>query len=793
MFNSKGAYYKRLIYSYISLFVFPLIIIVLLSHLYITPTIYKKEVDYSNRLLNHIANSTEMVFNEINQIAFNYSIDSDFQKVLSSEPIHDTYFIREVTNRIARIQHANENLHSVYLYSTYNNKVIHSEGFYRHLDNFYDREFLEQYIDTNKKTLVESRFINIENNIGKITGKTKVISIVKYLRGRHGIFVFNIRESTVRNIIESLSGNNGTVLIIGKHGNIISHSHDDNTANSLISAEFLDSITTSNKNNFTISGNGNTLSNEKMVSFVKSNLQNWIFVNIVDTGNLRAASIKITAIVFSASLLCMILGLLSAFLFSRKIYTPVELLMSNIKKIISRNEESVGKSYIDTVDEFKYINFVIDRWADEEKSMKEKLSSSNALAAERFLQKLLTGEIPENEIQKKPDFLNLELKDGFFIVITVELDNWERLTYHMSEKEINRAKEHIRDIIREKFAECGYNITSANFEQKRLSAVISYTKEQKIEAVSNVLNVANCVKRTIREQLGSSVSIGIGEPISSRHEIFKSYYQSCNALDYKILYGSSQILYISDLRRGKSKNYIDLYRIEFDNELILKAVVNMDCNKIVRQFEKTVDKLINIGADTSYIRILFLQYIGSISRISYELNIDSAKDIGNSEYENAIKCRTVTDMKSYIYSYTQKIIQAYEEGKENDITNEIVEKVKNHIISNYDEAICLDSMADMVYVSKYHLSRIFKQKVGKKFNEFLNSTRIEKAKEFLETTNLDIKDIAGKVGYDTPNSFSRMFKNRTGLSPTAYRNRLKRTHLQAEEIHLWSNKRVPEQ
>ena len=75
-------------------------------------------------------------------------------------------------------------------------------------------------------------------------------------------------------------------------------------------------------------------------------------------------------------------------------------------------------------------------------------------------------------------------------------------------------------------------------------------------------------------------------------------------------------------------------------------------------------------------------------------------------------------------------------------------------------------------------SRTFKRRFAKTTGytplHYVQSVRIEEAKHMLETSNSAIDDIAGLVGYDEPNSFRRLFKRTTGISPHQYRVRFKK-------------------
>ena len=70
-----------------------------------------------------------------------------------------------------------------------------------------------------------------------------------------------------------------------------------------------------------------------------------------------------------------------------------------------------------------------------------------------------------------------------------------------------------------------------------------------------------------------------------------------------------------------------------------------------------------------------------------------------------------------------------------------------------------------------NLVSFYRIKTGISPKEFLRNCRIEKAEKLLTETTLSVSDIAGQVGYPDPFTFSKFFKNITGLSPRDYRNR----------------------
>ena len=83
-------------------------------------------------------------------------------------------------------------------------------------------------------------------------------------------------------------------------------------------------------------------------------------------------------------------------------------------------------------------------------------------------------------------------------------------------------------------------------------------------------------------------------------------------------------------------------------------------------------------------------------------------------------------------------------------------------------------MADHVYVSQWHLSKLLNKVTGQNFSELLNAMRIRKATELLKDPGLRISDIAEQVGFVDLAHFSRVFKKQEGMRANEYRNKLKK-------------------
>ena len=103
--------------------------------------------------------------------------------------------------------------------------------------------------------------------------------------------------------------------------------------------------------------------------------------------------------------------------------------------------------------------------------------------------------------------------------------------------------------------------------------------------------------------------------------------------------------------------------------------------------------------------------------------------------------------------------------KENSIVNEITEIIRQ----TYTDNISIALIAEQVHLTPNYVSMIFKKICGMTIMEFVTDLRIQKAKELIVTTDLQIQEIAEYVGYNNQYYFSSVFKKKTGVQPKNYR------------------------
>ncbi len=97
-----------------------------------------------------------------------------------------------------------------------------------------------------------------------------------------------------------------------------------------------------------------------------------------------------------------------------------------------------------------------------------------------------------------------------------------------------------------------------------------------------------------------------------------------------------------------------------------------------------------------------------------------------------------------------------------------VDGIINYLNSNYMNKINSDQLEDLFEVNFDYINRVFSDRTGHTIFQYLNSIRINQAKELISTTNLNFNEIAYLTGIEDQYYFSKIFKKYCGITPTQY-------------------------
>lgn len=412
---------------------------------------------------------------------------------------------------------------------------------------------------------------------------------------------------------------------------------------------------------------------------------------------------------------------------TRSLYRPIKELVSETKSIVPADNED---------DEIKLLKRGTEQAHQLSKDLRETLSEKERLLNYKQNRDLLFGILPP-EAERKAD--------QYYVVAVFSLHNLA------SEEKRYLFKQYLQ-------------------EKLEGSAGVRYINTEDI-ACALILEADSleAARRFISEILEGSpadadaeVQIALSDPGFGLESIKTLYLQCSLLLQYKYLYRQQRFLSADLIPLKADENYS--YPLSAENSLIQMVLTgNPESLKIFDRIIGQNEKIMASAPQTQ--RRFVLMLTGTLHRILREfyMEIPLSYDLNHLDEEwqsPEIFARIRQDISDIL-----NFVASKEKKEDDDLAKILLTYIEEH----YHEDIMLVDLAEKINASEKYCSTLFKQSVGENFKTYLNNFRIERAKEILRAQpDAKISEVAERVGFNSANTFIRVFSKRVGLTPKAF-------------------------
>lgn len=414
---------------------------------------------------------------------------------------------------------------------------------------------------------------------------------------------------------------------------------------------------------------------------------------------------------------------------------------------------------VENFDEFKILHNTLNRLQDLNENLIETQEFTNSLLAQQYYQNLLTD--PDGYLaEKTPPYFP---DDGNFCVglihFSLDTNESERFIddFHFRQLELYKNLffqecVHLKNIVfvRLSIYRCGLVINSENIEEAK----------HIVSQIFSKISGSKEISRSWEEQI-------ILSPVQNGFEnIHQCYLKALKIAEYLPALPHEKIITYEQIAGIDSTTYS--YPLSTELKLI-QEVINGN-NKALNLFDELIrENLVNKVLSMDILQNFIYTLIGTINRIFQELKVPPEEFIGRSIhyeywYTHWADSTTITEIKSVL---SDIICKQNQRSQHQDKV--LLSQMLDYIHENYKDNIMLNDLAAQFNISPKYCGILFKQLSDNNFKDYLNNYRIEQAKKFIaENPSLKTKDLSLMTGFNSSNTFIRVFSKYTGFTPQKY-------------------------
>ena len=289
------------------------------------------------------------------------------------------------------------------------------------------------------------------------------------------------------------------------------------------------------------------------------------------------------------------------------------------------------------------------------------------------------------------------------------------------------------------------------------------------------------ISQSVRRIMKMSCLIGVGRSVGSLSHIHEAYIEAMSAIRYSRK-NKEEVYFISDIERADD---FDMEKMQGYIEEVERMIRSGGSQELEAYLKQMFDSVEQEHISMMEIHFLIVRLVSAVSRIVYAV----VDEEGAAQLQKKSPLQSVDSFENYgavrsrciFFCLAARELIAEQRKKSSTL---LCDKALGIIENSYmDQELSLVSVSNEISVSPNYLSALIKRSTGRTFIDLLTKKRIETAKELLLCTNLKIKEISEKCGYNDQHYFSYCFKKYEGLSPNACRQKLEEEKTSREQWH----------
>ena len=504
-----------------------------------------------------------------------------------------------------------------------------------------------------------------------------------------------------------------------------------------------------------------------VISFSSSQIAEWKFVSIIPYSIFWEKIEYIRKLSFAGLFLCVILGAISAYAFSRKNYNP-------INKILNGLTKKQSLSFDSKYNEYSVILQAINDTLNEKESIRKKLENQNNILRINSLIRLLNGKIDETmPMQDILTSYDVHFDTNHFAVLLIHITDISEFLSKDSFESRDKALMLVKFITINIFEEIvnrnhiGYMVELEGM----LACIVNFrNKEESSKDCENkgdypgMLEIVKEAQQIILDKFHFHTEVSISDIHEHMPGISTAYQEAIEAMEYMLVMGNRQVVQYGDFKNSQYSYY---YSIASEQKLsnFIKTGSFKEAEIMLDEIFKT--SFMHSHFSIEIIKCMMFDIVSTIIK-----TVNDICDVTFLESLQPVKClnscRSVLEMKKQIVDMVRLVCEYVSQNNHND--HQLSDDIISFINRNYQDInLDISMIGNKFSRNASYLSTLFKDQTGENLLDCINKTRLDKAKQLLKEGDLNIQEIAHLTGYSNSTVFIRNFRKYEGITPGKYK------------------------
>lgn len=400
------------------------------------------------------------------------------------------------------------------------------------------------------------------------------------------------------------------------------------------------------------------------------------------------------------------------------------------------------------------------------RNTKNESRENQYIIKEDIYRKMISGSIRYEDFVKELSSLGICIDSGSNIVICCGIDDHSYAPVMSKMDDQYLFKFSVINILEESISSFA-NCDIAEVEEGEYIILLRRLKtSDELCSKDLITGYLKKINNSLKNYLNISISFGVNpEPIEYTR-IRETYFKARAAMKHKFYYGRESIIFYNDIGEFDNKELLFTYsneksllgRLEDFDELGVNAIINGFFNRISECKTSDPEKVRKVSLDIFHSLMKFAKKFDVKAKfISDNFSVHPLDFLMTSE--------TISDIAVYFGEFINKLFEFIYCQQLEAKRPEII-KLQKYIAENISENITLDKASKISNISKCYLSSIFKKETGEVFVDYVNKTKMERAKTLIQENGLKSCEAAEKVGINDDSYFSKLFKKHIGVCPS---------------------------